>query len=340
MKPLNILKSLLFGTSIIVSSLVIKTPQAIAFTEQEVNQQQFIAVAIPYNYKQYRLEIIEQLPGGQPCWRESAITPATVELLLTNFDYTNSCRRISNTNGYTLRVDGQDDRVARIDKIVAHNGELQLVAFHKDPAQSDLVIGRTGGISENQPLKIFFNPGWRITKRVHNGEALNHVYLSGSSLNAQNSYQPSNSNSNSTGNATLNSTNSTPQNTAPTGTSGTSTLDTNSLLNTVNQVYGTYVNPLLNTVVGSISTASNYGNYCQGMATITKPSASPQNASVYADGTLVLNNQSQFNIRSSLTQNGINPDQFLFQQGSATIDFDNDGVTEQLTIEQPVSACR
>jgi hypothetical protein len=345
MKPLNLLKSLFLGTSIIVSSLAIETPQAMAFSEQEVNQQQFIAVAIPYNYKEYRLEIIEQLPGGQSCWRESGTNPATVELLLNNFDYTNSCRRISNTNGYTLRVDGQDDIVARTDKIVARNGELQLVAFHKDPTQADLVIGTTGGISENQPLKISLNQGWRITKRVHNGQTLNHVYISGSALNAQNVYQPSISSTANptsptvTSNAPLNNI---PQNTTAPTTAPTanSTLDTNSLLNTVNQMYGTYVNPLLNTVVGNISTASNYGNYCQGMATITEPSASPQNASVYADGTLVLNNQSQFNIRPSLAQNGINPDQFLFQKSSAALDFDNDGIVEQLTIEQPVSACR
>jgi hypothetical protein len=350
MKPLNLLKSLFFGTSIIVSSLAIETSQAIAFSEQEVNQQQFIAVAIPYNYKEYRLEIIEQLPGGQSCWRESGVNPVTVELLLNNFDYTNSCRRISNTNGYTLRIDGQDDIVARTDKIVARNGELQLVAFHKDPTQADLVIGTTGGISENQPLKIMLNQGWRITKRVHNGQTLNHVYISGSALNTQNVYQPSII---STANPT--SPNSAGQNTAPIGNSNaplnnipqnttapttTSTLDPNSLLNTVNQMYGTYVNPLLNTVVGGISTASNYGNYCQGIAIITEPSASPQNASVYADGTLVFNNQSQLNIRPSLAQNGINPDQFLFQKSSAAIDFDNDGIVEQLTIEQPVSACR
>lgn len=326
MKPLQLLKSLLLGTSVVASSLALEAPQAFAFAEQEVNQQQFIAVAIPYNYKQYRLEIIEQLPGGQQCWRESTTTPSTVELLLNNFDHTNSCRRISNTNGYTLRIDGQDDRVARVDKIVARNGELQLVAFHKDPTQPDLVIGKTTGISETQPLKIFFNPGWRITKRIHEGQALNHLYISGSALTAQNTYQPS-----------ISASNNTLQNNVP---MTTPTVDTNNLLNTVNQMYGSYLSPLLNTVVSNLTTASNYGNYCQGMATINKPSASPQNASVYADGTLVLNNQSQVNIRPSLSQSGINPDQFLFQKGSASIDVDNDGVTEQLTIEQPVSACR
>ena len=338
MKPLNLLKNLFLGTSIVASSFAIKAPQAMAFTEQEVNQQQFIAVAIPYNYKQYRLEIIEQLPGGQTCWRESAISPGTVELLLDSFDHTNSCRRISNTNGYTLRVDGQDDRVARIDKIVRRNGELQLVAFHKDPSQPDLVIGRTTGVSENQPLKIVFNPGWRITKRVHQGQTLDHLYISGSSLGAAHSSLP---NLSSPTTALNNALQSTVPSTVPSNVpTAAPSLDGNNLLGTVNQMYGTFVNPLLNTVVGSIATASSYGNYCQGMAVINKPSASPQNASIYADGTLVLNNQSQINIRPTLSQNGINPDQFLFQKGSTTIDFDGDGVSEELTIEQPVSACR
>ncbi|WP_144863073.1 DUF3747 domain-containing protein [Hyella patelloides] len=315
MKPLNLLKSLFFGTSILASSFALDAPQAMAFGEQEVNQQQFIAVAIPYNYKQYRLEIIEQLPGGQQCWRESGTNPSTVELLLDNFDHTNSCRRISNTNGYTLRVDGQDDRVARIDKIVRRNGELQLIAFHKDPTQPDLVIGKTTGISDTQPLKINFNPGWSITKRVHEGQTLNHVYISGSSATATN-----------------NNLNNTLQN--------TTSVDSANLINTVNQVYGDYVNPLLNTVVSSLSNASNNGNFCQGIVTISDSSSNSQNASIYADGTLVLNNQNKINIRPALAQYGINPEQFLFQKGTATIDFDNDGVAEELTIQQPVAACQ
>ena len=232
MKPLNFLKSLFLGLSVAASATAI-APEAMAFGEQEVNQSAFIAVAIPYNYKQYRLEIIEQLPGGQQCWQESATNPATVQLLLDNFDHTDSCRRISNTNGYTLRIDGQDDRVARIDKIVPRNGELQLVAFHKDPTQPDLVIGRTAGISENQPLKVFFNPGWRITKRVHQGQTLNHVYISGSSFNAQNVLTPP-------------ATSNTYSNSAPATTPG---IDGNTIMNTVNHLYGTYVDPLLNSVI-------------------------------------------------------------------------------------------
>ena len=310
MKSLKLLKTLLLGTSIAASSVISHPAQASAFEEREVNRQQFIAVAIPYNYKQYRLEIIEQIPGGRQCWRESG---QTVSLLLDNFDYSGSCRRISNTNGYTLRVDGRDDRVARMDKIVPRDGQLQLIAFHKDPNQSDLVIGKTNGISDTQPLKINFNPGWRITKRVHQGQTLNHVYISGT--------------------ATAN-------NTLPNGLPTASSLNGTELIEMADRVYGEYVNPLLKNVASNSDTAPNAEGFCQGMIAINESAAKIQNVEVFADGTLVLNDRQKINIRPVLAQYGINADKFLAEKGSTTIDFDNDGVAEKLTIRRPISKCQ
>ena len=311
MKPLKLLKTLLLGTSIAAGSVISDTPEAIAFEEQEVNRQQFIAVAIPYNYKQYRLEIIEQIPGGKQCWQES---DRTVSLLLDNFDYSGSCRRISNTNGYTLRVDGRDDRVARMDKIVQRDGQLQLIAFHKDPTQPDLVIGKTNGISDTQPLKVNFNPGWRITKRVHQGQTLNHVYISGSSVTANN--------------------------TLTDGLSTASSINGTELIEMADRVYGEYVNPLLNNVASNSDTASNTDRFCQGMIAINESASKIQNVEVFADGTLVLNDRQKINIRPVLAQYGIDADKFLSEKGSTTIDFDNDGVAEKLTIRQPISRCK
>ena len=84
---------------------------ATEFDEFAVDQSQFIAVAVPYNYRKYRLAIIEQIPGQQPCWQESGNYPTTVNLLLLNFDHTNSCRKGVDTNGYSLRYNGKDDKV-------------------------------------------------------------------------------------------------------------------------------------------------------------------------------------------------------------------------------------
>jgi hypothetical protein len=149
------------------------------FAEQKVEQGNFVAVAVPYNYKQYRLAIIEQIPGQQKCWQESGSAPTTVDLTLLTFDHTNSCRRAVDTNNYTLRVNGNDDRVAYLLRLMPSNGDIFLVADHQDPNLQDLVIGRTSGIAA-APIKINFEPGWQFTKRIYDGNVLNHIYISNS----------------------------------------------------------------------------------------------------------------------------------------------------------------
>ena len=159
-------------------------------------------------------------------------------MLLLNFDHTNSCRRITDTNGYTLRLNGQDERVAHVVKIVENAGELQLVAFHKDPYQPNLVIGRTNGLSSGA-MKITLNPGWQITKQVYQGQVLDRVFLSGDSTVAQNYFQPGVSSSTSSSTAT--------------STVGTNTtapnipqqIDTTALINSASQIYQNVLNPLL-----------------------------------------------------------------------------------------------
>jgi Protein of unknown function (DUF3747) len=161
-------------------SINIQPSQSSDFAEQKVDQANFIAVAVPYNYQQYRLAIIEQIPGQQQCWQESGSAPTTVDLTLLNFDHTNSCRKAVDTNGYTLRVNGNDDRVAYLLRLMPSNGDLFLVADHQDPNLPDLVIGRTSGVAA-APIKINLEPGWQFTKRIYEGNVLNHIYLSNSS---------------------------------------------------------------------------------------------------------------------------------------------------------------
>ncbi len=160
-------------------------------------------------------------------------------MLLLDFDHTDSCRRIINTNGYTLRLDGQDDRVAHVVKIVQNNGELQLVAFHKDPTKPSMVIGRTNGLS-NEAMKIILNPGWQITKRVHEGKVIDHLYLSGNSNAVQTTYSASSS-------STVNSTSTSGSTTTTQGTTPppVNNIDTKALVNSVEQIYNNVVTPIL-----------------------------------------------------------------------------------------------
>ncbi len=350
------LKLLALTLSVFTSTVLVSSPKAVSFEEQRVNPAQFLLVAVPFGYKEHRIEIIEQIPGRQKCWQESGTNPVAVDLLLLNFDHTDSCKRIANSNGYSLRINGQDDKVAYILKIVERNGELQLVATHKDPKQPELAIGRTRGLG-NSPLKIMLNPGWQITKRVHQGNVIEHFYLSGNSTTAAtpNSLDltnstfgfsnPGNANTNST---TTNSFSSIPPQTPTISPNTTQAappiLDGKFLMDGVSQVYNSFINPLMGSFIGGVQTnPSPNPNSCQGTqpgtGIVSKSGLPPQRVAILADGTVQLSDGRQMNIKPVLAQNGIDPDQFLAGQNEIKLDFTGDGELESLKIEQPPQAC-
>jgi N-acetylmuramoyl-L-alanine amidase len=149
------------------------------FGEQNVDQNRFIAVAVPFgDYGNYNLLIVEQIPGKTSCWRESGDNPVTVEPLLLNFDFTGHCNRSSDSNGYSVRIEGQDYGLDYLLRIVKRDGELQLIATPRsDRTQPEIFIGRSYGMNDGL-VKIFLNPGWNFTKRTYQNKALGHVYFS------------------------------------------------------------------------------------------------------------------------------------------------------------------
>ncbi len=156
---------------------------ASTFGQQEVNQEEFIAIARPYGDNKYDLLIIRQIPGQQKCWSEYGSNPVLVNPLLRNFNFTGSCERSTDSNGYSIRVDGQDYGLDYLLRIVERNGELILVGTHRsDPSQSEIVVGRSDGIASGF-IRLHLNPGWRFTKRAYHGKVLSHVYLTGDSSN-------------------------------------------------------------------------------------------------------------------------------------------------------------
>ena len=176
----------IFGilTTAVVSSMIPASPtRAETFSEQEIEQSNVIAVAEPLGETGYNLLIIEQISGGQQCWRESGEKPTTVEPLLLNFDFTESCRRSTDSNGYSIRIDGKDYGLDYLLRIVERNGELQLVGTPRSDRQQqekEVIVGRTYGVGDGF-LKIVLNPGWQFSKRTYQGKTLGHVYLAGSS---------------------------------------------------------------------------------------------------------------------------------------------------------------
>ncbi|MEQ8956600.1 MAG: DUF3747 domain-containing protein [Coleofasciculus sp. C2-GNP5-27] len=148
------------------------------FDSQEVNSDKFIAVAAPFGDNKYQLLIIEQRSNQRPCWQEVGSNPAIVDPLLLNFDFTGICGRSTDSNGYSIRMQGQDLGLDYLLRVVERDGELVLVGTNRMNRQAPTVeIGRTQGLSNGNFLKIELDPGWRFTRRAYQGRALGHIYL-------------------------------------------------------------------------------------------------------------------------------------------------------------------
>jgi hypothetical protein len=151
---------------------------AFTFDQQEVNQEKFVAIAVPFAQdKSYNLLILEQISAEKKCWQEDTAQPGVVDPLLLNFDFTGICSRSADSNGYSVRVAGQDLGLDYKLSIRKRGEALVLVGYsYKDARAPELEIGRTAQI-ESGFLKIELAPGWRFAKRAYNGKTLGHVYL-------------------------------------------------------------------------------------------------------------------------------------------------------------------
>ena len=152
---------------------------AVDFQQQEVEQNQFVAIARPYGGNKYDLLILQQIPGKRQCWQERGSNPIVIDPLLLNFDFTGSCERSTDSNGYSIRLNGQDLGLDYLLRVVERNGELVLVGTSRRNGNSEeIMIGRTHGLSQGL-IKFDLDGGWRFTKRAYQGRALSHVYLTG-----------------------------------------------------------------------------------------------------------------------------------------------------------------
>lgn len=168
---------------IVMTCLVGYSPsvQGVNFEQQEIDQNQVIAIARPYGNNKYDLLILQQIPRKQQCWRENGSNPVTIDPLLLNFDFTGSCERSTDTNGYSIRIDGQDHGMDYLLRVVVQNNELLLIGTSRNNSKNtDIIVGRTNGIAPGL-LKISLNPGWRFSKRAYKGQTLGHMYLTGDS---------------------------------------------------------------------------------------------------------------------------------------------------------------
>lgn len=151
-----------------------------SFGQQSIDSNLAIPVATPVrNGAFYTLTILEQIPNRRQCWQEQAQAdgPTVVDPLLLNFDFAGSCDRKTDSNGYSVRVNGEDLGVQYRLEISSRQNDLVLFARHtRDRSQPAIEIGRTQGRTDGF-LRIQLNPGWQLTRRLYNGQPTGHIYL-------------------------------------------------------------------------------------------------------------------------------------------------------------------
>jgi Protein of unknown function (DUF3747) len=153
--------------------------QANVFSDAPVADDRIIAVAAPYNEGLHQLLVIQQVADDKACWRESnpANGPTNVDPLLAYFDFTGICGRSTDSNGYSVRLGGQDLGWRYSLQMVKQDGDLKLVGVPTGNRNAPkLDIGQVGGWQEGF-VKIHLNPGWQMTQRTYLGEPLGHIYF-------------------------------------------------------------------------------------------------------------------------------------------------------------------
>lgn len=98
------------------------------FGQQEVDQSKFIAIASPYrNGEAHQLLVVEQITDARPCWSESGFAPTLIDPLLFQFDFTGICGRSTDSNGYSVRMSGEDLDLRYSLRVLRRGGDLVLV---------------------------------------------------------------------------------------------------------------------------------------------------------------------------------------------------------------------
>ncbi|KKI98328.1 DUF3747 domain-containing protein [Prochlorothrix hollandica] len=187
---LRLVTGLVAGLSLLA---VAKTAVAQTFGQQEIAQQnRLVPVAAPVDGgKSHKLVIFEQISDTRACWGESGSNPTIIDPLLLGFDFTGICSRSVDSNGYSIRMAGEDLGLIYSLAVVHNNGDIVLVGKNPINRSAPVVeIGRAYGMS-NGYAKLNLYPGWRFTRRTYEGKPLGHIYVTNDQSLAQVSGQPS-----------------------------------------------------------------------------------------------------------------------------------------------------
>jgi Protein of unknown function (DUF3747) len=181
MKPSSVVQTtaLLWGLSVALFG-VAPSAQAATFDQKEIDPDKVIAVAVPLPQgNRYNFLILQQLSNAKQCWQEN---DGTVEPLLLKFDFTNICGRSTDSNGYSIRIAGQDKGLDYRFSIIKQNNHLSLMGIpSRNAGNPPIEIARTENLNSGF-LKLKLNSGWHFAQRTYQGKTLGHIYLTRDTL--------------------------------------------------------------------------------------------------------------------------------------------------------------
>lgn len=152
------------------------------FRSQPLENDRFAVLARPLGKDSWNLVVLEQVKPSPLCWKQR--DDGLVDPALNRFNFTGICNRFLDSNGYSLRVAGDDLAPRYRLRMTAVGSEVQLQATTPEEP-TVLVVGRGAITSRDRDgfVPLDLEEGWELQRRVYGERSLNHIYFAhGSSL--------------------------------------------------------------------------------------------------------------------------------------------------------------
>ncbi|MEB3271419.1 MAG: DUF3747 domain-containing protein [Synechococcus sp.] len=146
------------------------------FTAQAVDASRFAVLARPIGRDDWNLLVLEQLAAQPRCWLERP--DGLIDPSLNRFNFSGICSRYLDSNGYSVRLGGQDLASSFRLRLLQVGEELQLRASSV-ATPNDLLVGR-GRVPRRDRdgfVAVQLEPDWSLQRRAFQGRALGHLYF-------------------------------------------------------------------------------------------------------------------------------------------------------------------
>ena len=146
------------------------------FDSRPLDSGRFAVLARAVGDGEWNLLVLEQVRPRPLCWQKRP--DGLVDPALNRFDFTGICSRYLDSNGYSVRIDGQDLASNARLRLQQQGGELLLQSYSPDLPEA-LVVGR-GAVPRRDRdgfVAIELESGWSLERRTYGRQTLNHVYF-------------------------------------------------------------------------------------------------------------------------------------------------------------------